>query len=63
MTTPTAITLVVLAMQFILFTVGIIYFAWKVPTKDDLTRLERKLDDLNNHFIDHLKNHPHSSDR
>ena len=33
---------------------------WKIPTKDDMNRLERKIDNLDQRLFDHISNHPKS---
>ena len=69
MNAATLVPILTFVLQLLLFILAIFYFAWKVPTKEDIHRLEnrlntdilrieKKLDDLNQNFIDHLKNHP-----
>ena len=48
METPVLIAIVVLILQIILTAIAIIYFAWKIPTKEDIRQLKADLKDNSN---------------
>ena len=50
--------LILLVLNGIITVVAILTFTRGLATKDDINRLDRKLDALNQNFIDHLKGHP-----
>ena len=69
MTSLEIIAITALCLQVVLVAIAVIVFAWKVPSKNDLAdlrsdmnerfnRIEKRLDALNQKFIDHLKDHP-----
>ena len=47
-----------LILNGIITVVAILTFTRGLATKDDINRIETKLESLNQNFIDHLKNHP-----
>ena len=59
MTSPQILMgLILLVLNGIITVVAILTFTRGLATKDDINRLDRKLDALNQNFIDHLKGHP-----
>ncbi len=58
MTSPQILmALILLILNGVITVVAVLTFTRGLATKDDINRIERKLEALNQNFIDHLKGH------